>query len=261
VKVRFAQTVRAIYVGLFANEVLPLRAGEVLRCYLISAWTKLPLSVSISSALIERVFDGVWLSSCLFLVLRMVMFPRQFRYLRDAVWVLGGVVLAGALVLAIAFMRRHHGGELADLPRAGWRRRLAVLFEDLALIGHSRFLPISFLQSLPYLLLQVIPIWAAFKGYGFSDLGLKEAFVLMVVLRLSSAVPQAPGNIGLFQFLTRECLERVFDVVPAEAARFSLVLWGIVTLPLLIGGFLALSITEANLNELRKAATEEAAAL
>ena len=40
--VTFWQTVRAIYVGLFANEVLPFRAGEVLRCYLLSSWTELP---------------------------------------------------------------------------------------------------------------------------------------------------------------------------------------------------------------------------
>jgi hypothetical protein len=261
IRIKFSQAVRAIYVGLFANEVLPFRAGEVLRCYLVSRWTELPLSVSLSSAIIERVFDGVWLSGCLFLALRMVSFPRQFRYLRDAGWVLGGVVLAGVLLLGIAFLRRDHGGNLEDLPKEAWRRKLAVLFEDLALIGHSRYLPISFLQSLPYLLLQVLPIWASFRGYGFYDLGLREAFVLMVVLRLSAAVPQAPGNIGLFQFLTRECLERVFDVVPAEAARFSLVLWGIVTLPLLIGGFIALSITEANLGELTRAAREEATEL
>ena len=148
-------------------------------------------------------------------------------------------------------------GATTGFPASGWRRHLAVLFQDLALIGHSRYLPLSFFQSLPYLLLQVIPIWAAFHGYGF-DLGLREAFVLMVVLRMGSVVPQAPGNLGLFQFLTKECLERVFYVVPAEAARFSLVLWGIVTIPLLIAGFVALSVTEANIGELRKAAEEEA---
>ena len=45
--------------------------------------------------------------------------------------------------------------------------------------------------------------------------------------------------------LVRETLEKVFNVVPADAARFSLVLWGIVTLPLLIGGAISLAVTEA----------------
>jgi uncharacterized membrane protein YbhN (UPF0104 family) len=255
VPAKFMQTVRAIYVGLFANEVLPFKAGEVLRCYLISRWTELPFSVAISSALIERVFDGIWLCSCLFVALRLVQFPRQFRFLIDGAWVLGAIVLGGTIVLAIAFLRRDKASTV--LPPPGWKRHLAVLFQDLALIGHSRYLPLSFLQSIPYLLLQVIPIWASFNAYGF-NLGLRAAFILLVVLRLGSILPQAPGNLGLFQFLTKECLERVFNIVPADAARFSLVLWGIVTIPLLVGGFIALSVTEAKIGELKRAAEEEA---
>jgi hypothetical protein len=169
--------------------------------------------------------------------------------------VLGAIVLGGTLVLTIAFLRRDKASKV--LPPPGWKRNIAVLFQDLALIGHSRYLPLSFVQSIPYLLLQVIPIWAAFNAYGF-DLGLRAAFVLMVVLRMGSVVPQAPGNLGLFQFLTKECLERVFNIVPADAARFSLVLWGIVTIPLLIAGFIALSVTEAKIGELKRAAEEEA---
>ena len=55
------QSFRAIYIGLFGNEVLGFAAGEVVRCYVISRFTALPLSVSLSSALIERIFDGIWL--------------------------------------------------------------------------------------------------------------------------------------------------------------------------------------------------------
>ena len=55
------QTIQAIYIGLFANEVLPLRSGEVIRCYLLSRWSRLPFSVVVSSAVTERLFDGTWL--------------------------------------------------------------------------------------------------------------------------------------------------------------------------------------------------------
>ncbi len=55
-------TVQAIYIGLFANEVLPLRSGEVIRCYLLARWNELHVSVVLSSALIERLLDGAWLA-------------------------------------------------------------------------------------------------------------------------------------------------------------------------------------------------------
>ncbi len=263
--VGFWRAVRAIYIGLFANEVLPLRAGEVLRCYLLSKWTKLPFSVSLSSFVVERIFDGIWLSLGLVLTLRLVPVPRQFRYLVDGGWLLGLIVLGGALVLGVAMFRR--GRQPSPGPIAppvvgwhGWRGHLSVLMKDLGLIGHSRYLYLALFMSLPFLLLQTIPVWASLKGYGL-DLGLTEAFALMVILRLGSVVPQAPGNLGLFQFLTKEVLEKIFNVVPDESARFSLVLWGIVTLPLLIGGFIALWIEEADIVDLTRAAEKGAADL
>ncbi len=259
VRVGFWRTVRAIYVGLFANEILPFRAGEVLRCYLLSRWTQLPFSVSLTSAFIERIFDGIWLCLCLLLTLHYFPFPPKFRYLVDGSYALGVAVLGGAIVLGTAmFRRRRRPAE--ELPQPGWRKHWAVLVDDLNLIGHSRYLCLAFFQSLPYLLLQTIPIWAAFKGYGF-DLPLPDAFALMVILRLTSALPQAPGNIGLFQLFTKGVLINMFNVVPDEAGRFSIVLWGIVTLPLIAGGFVALSIEEADIIQLQRDAQEEAAGL
>lgn len=255
VRARYLDAVRSIYVGLFANEILPLRAGELLRCYLLGRLARLPISVSLASALIERVFDGIWLCVCLVLTLQFVPIPRQLHFLVDGAYVLAATVLVGAVILGWALFQRFRN-RAARVSGEGWRHQLAVLMDDLGLIGHSRFLIFAFLQSLPYLLLQVIPIWATFRGYGF-DLSIGTAFALMVLLRLGSAVPQAPGNLGLFQFLTKECLERIFNVVPDEAARFSLVLWGVVTLPLLIGGFIAADFTGAHLGDLREAAQQE----
>ena len=107
-----------------------------------------------------------------------------------------------------------------------------------------------------FLLLQAIPTYAAFRAYGF-DLSWEAALALAVILRLGSAVPQAPGNLGLFQFLARECLEKIFNVVPDEAARFSLVLWGLVTLPLLASGAISLAVTGIKLSDLHQAAQNE----
>jgi glycosyltransferase 2 family protein len=253
--VSFWHTVRAIYVGLFANEVLPFRAGEVLRCYLISRWTALPFSVSLSSALIERLFDGIWLCLCLMVTLRLVRQPGHMRLLVGSEYLLASLVLVGVGLLGVAMFRRHHAQAMLD--GGSWKRHLRVLIDDLSLIGHSKYLYLAFVQSLPYLLLQVIPIYASFRGYGFDDLALVDAFALMVILRLGSVVPQAPGNLGLFQFLAAESLIKIFNVVPDQAHRFAQVLWGIVTLPLLIGGVVALSVTGARIGELRRAAHAE----
>ena len=261
VPVGFWRSARAIYIGLFANEVLPGHIGEVLRCYLLANWIEpLPFSVSLSSALIERVFDGIWLSICLVLTLRFIPVPHQLRFLTDGAWILGLIVIGGAALLGFAMFRPQEDSAERPTPRAGFRRQVSILLQDLRLIGHSRYLYLSLLVSVPYLVLQIVPVWASFKGYGF-DLGLGEAFALMIFLRLGSVVPQAPGNLGIFQYVAKMVLVAVFNVVTDESARFSLVLWGIITLPLLISGFIALWIEEADLIQLKRAAETEAANL
>jgi uncharacterized protein (TIRG00374 family) len=258
VKVGFWQSVRAVYIGLFANEVLPFKVGEVIRCYLVSRWTKLPMSVSLASALIERIFDGIWLVLCMLITLRFVKMPTESKTLGlviDSGYVLGFGVLGGAALVAFAMYKRQKSS--AVMGERSWQKHLRVLIDDLHLIGHSRYLYFSAFTSIPYLLLQAVPIYCVMQGYGF-DLSIGNAFVLLVILRIGSVFPQAPGNLGVFQALTLVTLERVFDVYKPEAKRFSLLLWAIVTLPLLIGGFIALLLSEMRIRHLRREAEASA---
>ena len=79
----------------------------------------------------------------------------------------------------------------------------------------------------------------------------------MVLLRLSSVVPQAPGNLGLFQGVAFTTL-KLFGVYGAQAKRFSFVLWGVVTVPLIIVGFLLLLLTGVKMTHLHREALSAA---
>ncbi len=250
--VSFRRTLGAIYVGLFGNESIGFNAGEVIRTYLITRWTGLPFSVSLSSALIERILDGIWLCGCLFITLRIVPRPHHMRLLVGSEYALAIVVLIGAALLAVAFFHPHHARRA--LSEKNWQRHLRVLIDDLSLIGHSRYLYIAFAFSLFYLLFQSIPYYATIKGYGFDGLGLQDAFAMMVIMRVGGAlVPQAPGNIGIYLMAT-EIMKKIYAVPVRDADSFSMVLWGIFTLRLVIGGLVALFITGARIGELRHAA-------
>jgi glycosyltransferase 2 family protein len=255
--VSIKQALRAVYIGLFGNEVLGFAAGEVVRCYVISRFTALPLSVSLSSALIERIFDGIWLGAGLTITLGMVTLPHHMRWIADGSYVLEGIVLAGAILLGVAMFHRHRAR--AALEGRSWKRHLRVLIDDLSLIGHSRYLYFALLLSIPYLLLQMVPVWATFRGYGFDTLSITDAFAFMVILRMAMAIPQSPGNIG-YLFLTKECLMHIFNVVPRDAQNFSVVLWGIITLRTVIGA-IALGTTGSRFAELHRAAHTEKAGL
>ena len=129
-----------------------------------------------TSALIERIFDGIWLSLCIILMLRYTAIPHSLHVLVEGAYTLGILVLVVALVLGVIMFRRHET-RAALAGETGWRRQLHVLIDDLEIIGHSRYLWASFLQSLPYLLLMTVPIYATMRGFGFDSLW-GVAFVL-----------------------------------------------------------------------------------
>jgi glycosyltransferase 2 family protein len=254
-------SVGAIFVGQFVNEVLPLHAGELIRCFLMARWSKIPVSVSMASALIERIFDGFLLIGGLFLSLRYIhRYPltrgqgRAIRIISDGSISLAVLLVLGAALLAIAmFWREQTLDALLNARVFSW---VHVFIEDLHRIGHSRFLYASFGVSIPFLLIQIVPIYAIMQAYGFDSVSWAQAGALMVLLRLGSVLPQAPGNIGLFQVVSTLVLT-LFGAPTAMARRFAFILWAVITVPLLVVGFIALIASGSKMGEIQREAEAE----
>jgi len=239
------KTTQAVYIGLFANEVLPFRSGEVIRCYLQRRWTGLPLSVVISSAVIERILDGLWLFIFFWLASLYVELPAGLEW---ASRVLLAVVAAAGALLAFAVLRNHHASAAASSSR--WKSWLTPLIDGVHVMGRSATFPAAVVLSFLYLGLQVLPLYFLTQGYGL-NLSFWAAGVVLVVLRLGTVLPQAPGNVGSFQALAILGLG-LFDVPRAEATGFATLAFLVVTMPLWLGGFVALLLTRMRLDDIHR---------
>ena len=71
-----------------------------------------------------------------------------------------------------------------------------------------------------------------------------------MVVRFGTVIPNAPGNIGLFQFVCTGAL-MLFDVEKDVAKTFSFLMFIALTLPLLMGGAVAVALTGLNLKDIR----------
>jgi uncharacterized protein (TIRG00374 family) len=244
------RTVQAVYIGLFANEVLPLRTGELIRVYLQSRWSGLPFSIVFSSAIIERLFDGIVLILGFYVISYHVVMPGFIKSGSD---LLGGLllVLITALIVVIFSKRAAHHA----VAKSRWAESLWHVVESLHVMGNSKTFYASFLVSVLYLFLQVVPIWALLRGYGI-DLGFWAAAVVLVVLRLGTIIPQAPGNVGSFQFFVVLALG-LFDVDRDSAVGFATLLFLVVTVPLWLAGFIALVATRMRLEDIHRDARIE----
>jgi uncharacterized protein (TIRG00374 family) len=249
VKVRLWRTVQAIYIGLFANEVLPLRTGELIRCYLLAHWNNLRLSLSFASAGIERIFDGFWMLAAFILTAWYVTLPG---YMVDLVKVIAALLLLSVILLAYVIVHKQHAHSIARESR--WASTLRHLLEGLHAMGNWSTFSRTGLVSMLYLVVQIFSVWALMRAYGL-DLSILAAAGVMTVLRFGTVIPSAPGNLGLFQASVKLALT-LFEVEPGDATTFSFIMFVVITLPLLLGGALAVALTGLNLKEIRHRARE-----
>jgi uncharacterized protein (TIRG00374 family) len=188
----FWRTVQAIFVGLFANEVLPLRVGELIRCYLVAHWNDQLISVVFASAAIERLIDGFWM------VLSFVVVAQHLKgipgWLTYTVRLMEVAVVAGIALLAYVMIHKTHAHAMVKESR--WAAVLRHVVEGLHTMGNwrtlARVMPVSFL----YLVLQVLSYWALMKAFQL-DLSPWDAVAVLAIVRLGTVVPNAPANIGL----------------------------------------------------------------
>jgi uncharacterized protein (TIRG00374 family) len=244
-KLKLWRTVQSVYIGLFANEVLPLRVGELLRCYLLAHWTGLNLSVVLASAAIERLIDGFWmLAAFLITTIFVKSIPRDLTIL---VLALGGLLLAGAATLTWIVLHKQHAHTVIHESR--WAAVLRHVVEGLHLMGNRRTLTRTALVSLVYLLLQYLTVYALMRAY-LLDYSFWVACGVLTIVRLATVVPNAPGNIGLFNIACVMALH-LFELGDNDATTFSFLLLFAQMLPLLIGGAVATALTGSNIGELR----------
>jgi len=242
-RVPFWRTVQAIYIGLFANEVLPLKSGEIVRCYLVAHWNRLPFPKVFSAAMIERLIDGVILVAGFWWILRLGQLPRQVE-LGVAV-LLALVIVLGTLVLFAVLSKRfaHH-----VTTGHRWSESLFMIVEGLHLMARSPSSIQGVFGSFLYLGLQVFPVYALMAGY---QLGLSwsDAVVVLLITRLGTIVPGAPSNIGVFQVVAFISLHTVLHVDAETAKSVAFLMFLVITVPLIAGGSVALALTGSDLRE------------
>ncbi len=247
------RSTQAIYIGLLTNEVVPLRGGEIIRTWLVSRWAGLRFSVVLCSVGVERLLDGIWLAVFLGLSAFAVDLPPLIKH---SAWVLAVVVLAGAALIVVVLATGLRVTHALERTRAGQRGPLAWLlhfldhlFEGLQAIGHSASLYWALAASLALLVAQILAVWAMMFSYNL-EFTFWQASVVLLILHLGTVLPNAPANIGSFQVFCVLAL-RLFGVEENVAKGFTLVLFMIITGPLVIFGLLALFQSGLTVRDLR----------
>ncbi len=247
------QATQAIYAGLFTNELLPLRLGELVRAYLVARWTTAKFIAVLPSIVIERCFDSLWLVVAIGCVALFVPLPQDLLRATEG---LGVVVLLAAAALLYFAARQRSAAWLEQRRRSSYRSvRLAAslcarLSAGLSAMGRTRAFYLALVWSLALLVCQALAFWFVMVGCGL-QLSFLSGMAVFLLVHLGTAIPNAPANVGAFQFFTVLGLT-LFGVEKTTAAGFSIEVFLLLTLPLLLLGFIAISASGTSLLRIRR---------
>lgn len=238
-----AECVKAVFVGQVANAVLPAKAGEVVRCYLLSFWTDTPFTLALTADAIGRVMDGVCMAAAFYLFTWGITDMR--RDLRDIAFIFAVVVAILSCLLLFVLFRREHAKMF--LSNSKWGARFASILHEIHTLGDVKALRNALGLSVLYLLMPILSVWALFHAYNF-DFSFQQAAIVLVVIHMGTTLPGAPANVGAFQYAATISLE-MLAAGPMEAKIFSVILYFAHTLPPIIAGAVVLLFTGLKLGE------------
>ncbi len=238
---------KAVYAGLYLNEVLPLRLGEILRIHLIARRLGGRYAAVASSVFVERFIDAVWLSAAFGVVVLVTPLPR---YLVDAEELLAALAfVALAVIVSFAAYSRNQV-ERGRPPSRHWIVRVfRPLGESLALIGRSRVIVPAFALSVGVLAFQALAFYFVAVSYGL-PLKFWQTIAAFLVQHIGNAVPGGPGNLGTYQLFTVLGLT-LFGVDKASATGFSIVVFLVLTIPLWAIGSICFARSGLELGSIR----------
>jgi len=232
---------QGIYAGLFINELVPLRPGELVRAFLAGRWLSTSFNSILPSIALERLLDGVWVTVGISVAAMFVPLPRALVGAGEALGII--ILLATFAFLWIVFRHQSTRQPEEHEPRSLLVSKvfsfISQFSDGVREIGFSNRLYSAIALSCGMLVSQILALWFLMHACRIA-LPLFAAEVAFLIVRVGTMIPNAPANVGSFQFFTFLAL-RSFGVEKTVAAGFSIVYFAALTLPLWTLGLLSLT--------------------
>jgi uncharacterized protein (TIRG00374 family) len=235
-------------IGYMGNNIYPARAGEVLRAVILRRREGVPISASLATIVVERIFDGVVMLGFVFVNLpelaKLASSDSGFVGNIQEFALIGTGLFIGALVvflLAAMFPKitLRIGQWFIDrfLPQRIREQTSGIMHKFLDGLESLRSpfnILMVFFTSVLIWLLETAKYWFVMHAFTFRV----SYFALMLlngVANLATTIPAAPGYIGTWEAVTKAVL-MAYGVPVAEALGYAVVLHMALWLPITLLG-------------------------
>ena len=203
-----------VTIGYMGNNIYPARAGEVLRAYVLRREQGVPISASLATILVERIFDGVVMLMFIFFNLNALAGLTGSSGFAGSIQ---AVAVGGTAVFAVALLVFLLAAHVPAASRWGctigwWRRacpsgcatRSPALLESfwtgLAALRSPRNILMVFVTSVVIWLLETGKYWFVMHAFDFTGYtgGFFGLMLMNGIVNLATTIPSAPGYVGTF---------------------------------------------------------------
>lgn len=234
---RVRDTFRAFLAYFVANNVLPLRLGEVVRADLLARYGRATFTSSAAALGVERVLDLFFLGGLFLLVV-----PFSSGRLSTG-QVVPLLLLGLAAIVAGSIWAVRHERAAVDLaarlsrPFGAAAQRLVArlasqVVTGLASLRSARDIAASLALTLVYWGCMIVNVYLWFVAFDL-DLPWVAAPAVLLFVSLGHLIPSAPSGVGTYHFFCVAGLE-LFGVGPATAASVALVGHALAVIPLTV---------------------------
>lgn len=202
---------RATAIGMALNNVIPLRAGEVARAYVLARESRrVSFSLSFASLAVDRLFDAV----AVLLLFSIAIFDPAFPARMDgggpnvANWagsfalfaVAGFAVLYAIVFFPARLISIYEWSVRRVAPRfeARGRNMLLAFAAGLSVLRRPVQFALVTAWALGLWIINALAFWLAFQAVGF-EVPFTAAFLVQGIIAIGIALPSAPGFFGLFE--------------------------------------------------------------
>ncbi|MCX5812505.1 MAG: lysylphosphatidylglycerol synthase transmembrane domain-containing protein [Proteobacteria bacterium] len=239
--VRFQDTFIALIIGLFVNNVLPARIGEIVKGYVLSRKTGISFTFGLSTVLIDRFFDLAGL-----LLIVFIFFPKQSLppKVSQSLFILVIVLIVFMATMIIMSREKFTDTTVNILGKVKKPFLLKFAHRLIEIGGNIRrinsplniifYVAISFLQ---WLCMSTALYFATLT----LNVSVKFIYIpfICALLNMGLTIPSSPGYVGVYQFLLVYILS-IFNVPKQEGFAVSIMFHASWYIPYNILGFIFL---------------------
>jgi hypothetical protein len=249
----FLDAFAALMIGLFVNNVLPARIGEVARAYVISKKRGLSFTFSFSTVLVDRFFDLTGL-----LLLAFIFFPDESLPLavsRSLQILIALLIVCVACLILLSRERfaNQIAGRLLRVERplfAKLAQRIITIQENLKRINSPLILISSVIISFCTWFSMSIALYLVTIMLGIR-IDFNDIPFVCALLNMGLTIPSSPGYVGVYQFLLVYLLA-IFGIPKYEGFTISIIYHAMWYIPYNIIGFIYLLKEHLKIREIRK---------